>query len=301
MTNGPAVQIQLPFRLDSYHRIRQVLDAIKPLFPEQTSDTPSYASYSKTSNYRFSIKGCVINEEYKGTRDFLNVIYRNERVELASMTINNFDHGVNLALLNSSTLLLFANDIAILEDYERKIKNALGLEVQEVVCQDVKQEVISLEKNYDDMISKLNLFNEKMLVVIKERIAEIAKAVANSMPLAAMFLIGSTLEGVLSAVAQKYPREFNSAVAAPKKEGKVLPLSSWVLGSLIDVACEVKVLRKDVRGYSVQLRDFRNYIHPNEQVKQNFSPTMNTVKISISVLSAVLNEISTYIEEHAKG
>ena len=301
MINSPYVQLQLPFRLDSYNRIRQFLEAIKPLFPEQTSDTPSYSLHSKTSNYNFSIKGIVIGDEYKGTRDFLNAIYRNERVELASMTIRNLEQGVSLTMLEPSTLILLASDIAALEDYEIRIKNALRLEMPETASQDVKQEEMSLAKSYDDLLSLSGVFNARMSAVIKERITEIEMAVANSMPLAAMFLIGSTLEGLLSAVAQKYPREFNTAVAAPKKEGKVIPLTAWMLGSLIDVACELQVLRNDVRGYSVQLRDFRNYIHPNEQVKQNFSPTMNTVKISISVLSAVLNEISTYIEEHAKG
>ena len=296
--SNPSIKLSLPYKLDNYDSIKRFLDAIKPLFPEQTSDTPSYTLSSKTSNYSFAVKGHVLNEEYKGTKEFFNAIYRNDRVELVSMAISNFGQNICLALLNSSTLLLLANDIAVLEDYERKIKNALGIEVQEVVCQDVKQEVIFLEKNYDDMISKLNLFNEKMLIVIKERIAEIAKAVSNSMPLAAMFLIGSTLEGILSAVAQKYPREFNSAVAAPKNGGKVLPMNAWVLGSLIDIACEVNVLGKDVKDFSVKVRDFRNYIHPNEQIKQAFSPTMNTVDISLKVFNVAVSQIKEFIETH---
>jgi hypothetical protein len=126
---------------------------------------------------------------------------------------------------------------------------------------------------------------------------EIDKAVANQMPLAALFLIGSSLEGVLSALAQRFPREFCSSLSAPKKEGKVLPLTSWTLDRLIEVASELKILEKDVKDFSKVVRDYRNYIHPNEQVKNKFSPKMETVELSLKVFDMALNQINQFIEQ----
>ena len=152
--------------------------------------------------------------------------------------------------------------------------------------------------NYSDKVLLSGVFNEKLVTIIRDRLCEIEKAVTNNMPLAAMFLIGSTLEGALAMVAQKYPRRFNTATSVPKKEGKVLPFTSWVLSSLIDVAYEVGVLKKDVKDFSEKVRDYRNYIHPNEQVKQGFSPTMGVVKISLQVLDLAMNEIDDFVKQN---
>ena len=296
--NHPKINLQLPFKLDNYTAIKRFLDAVAPLFPEQTIDGQPYL-YSKSSNYQFSIQEhSAFNKDYKGTEDFLNAIYRNESVELTSMIICNMEKNVSLALLNPLSLMLSAGKINVLEDYETRIMEVLGINAEQEKRQDVVKNAAFLAKHFGDMILNTKVFNDEMTTVIRERMAEIEGAVANNLPLSAIFLIGSTLEGVLSAVAQKYPREFNSAISAPKKDGKVLPLTDWVLGSLIDVACEVTVLGKDVKDFSGKIRDFRNYIHPNVQVKHGFSPTMDTVKISLQVLRAAVNEINLYCEHH---
>ena len=77
-----------------------------------------------------------------------------------------------------------------------------------------------------------------------------------------------------------------------------MPFTSWVLSSLIDVAYEVGVLKKDVKDFSEKVRDYRNYIHPNEQVKQGFSPTMGVVKISLQVLDLAMNEIDDFVKQN---
>ena len=80
-------------------------------------------------------------------------------------------------------------------------------------------------------------------------------------PLAAIFLAGSTLEGILLNTAINNPRAFNQSLSAPKdKEGKILKLNDWKLSQLIDVACEIGLLDLDIKKFSHSLRDFRNYI-----------------------------------------
>ena len=295
----PQIQLQLKFQLDNYDNICNFLDAVKPLFPEKTNNAQTLFGYM-TSNYRFTtseLSTYSVSKEYNGTKDFLNAIFRKEQVNLNSMFIYNYENNVFLTLINSSLLLLSANEIPILEDFEQKLKVALGIDTQKEIQQNTIPETAFLKKDYNNLFFHSSIFEEKLSNVIQERIAEIEKAIDNSMPLAALFLIGSTLEGVLLAVALKYPQRFNTTKSAPQKDGKVLPFTFWILNNFIDVAFEVGVLEKDVKDYSKQVRDFRNYIHPNEQVKQDFSPSMNTVMISFQVLKAAINQINAFITQ----
>ncbi len=47
-----------------------------------------------------------------------------------------------------------------------------------------------------------------------------------------------------------------------------------------------------VKKFSHSLRDFRNYIHPYEQVSSRFNPDEHTARISWQVLKAALFQLS---------
>ena len=129
--------------------------------------------------------------------------------------------------------------------------------------------------------------------VLKLRINEIEKCLSADAPLSVIFLAGSTLEGVLLGVALKYPKEFNQSTSSPKdKDGKVRQYPDWTLSNFIDVAYEVGLLAEDVKKYSHTLRDFRNYIHPYQQMSSRFNPDKHTAKISWQVLKAALFQLS---------
>lgn len=295
--NKPSVQIKLPFKLDNYSDIKWFLDRIKQLFPEQTNAQQSVFS-SKTSNYTAEIQAEYgFPKEYKGTVDLLNAIYKKEEVNLSRLCFYNIEDQTILSLFNPTHLMLMAETIEILEGYEKKIKGILVQYGQDENSQQLRLGPMVLMTKTRDAIFNSNLLDEHLVFVLKERIQEIDKAVANKMPLAALFLIGSSLEGVLSALAQRFPREFCSSLSAPKKEGKVLPLTSWTLDRLIEVASDLNILEKDVKDFSKVVRGYRNYIHPNEQVKNKFSPKMETVELSLKVFDMALNQVNKFIEQ----
>jgi hypothetical protein len=129
--------------------------------------------------------------------------------------------------------------------------------------------------------------------ILKVRINEIEKCLLADAPLSVIFLAGSTLEGVLFGVALKHPQEFNQSKSSPKdKDGKVRQFPDWTLSNFIDVAYEVGLLAEDVKKYSHTLRDFRNYIHPYQQMVSRFNPDKHTAKISWQVLKAALFQLS---------
>lgn len=127
-------------------------------------------------------------------------------------------------------------------------------------------------------------------LILTARIKEAVECVAAGAPLSAIFMCGSVLEGILLAVALKNPADFNRASASPKQKdkGKVRAFPEWTLANLIDVSHEVGVLRLDVKKFGHAVRDFRNYIHPYEQMASHFHPDQHTAQICMQVLRAAL-------------
>jgi hypothetical protein len=149
-----------------------------------------------------------------------------------------------------------------------------------------------LHREYQ-MISIKNLsIDPNMIPVLESRLAE-AQYCLESAPLATIFLCGSILEGILLGVALQRPKEFNQAVNAPKdKDNKVKPFYEWSLAQFIDVAHGLAALKLDVKKFSHELRDFRNYIHPYQQVASRFTPDKHTAEICLQVLKAAIADLS---------
>jgi len=129
--------------------------------------------------------------------------------------------------------------------------------------------------------------------IIESRLVEARKALGAGAHLSVIFLCGSVLEAVLLGAAQKEPARFNRAAASPKaNDGKVKHFPDWSLAQFIDVACEIDLLKPDVKKFSHGLRDFRNYIHPYEQMVSRFTPDEHTAKLCFHVLKAALASVA---------
>lgn len=137
--------------------------------------------------------------------------------------------------------------------------------------------------------------------VLQTRFNETKQAIRYKLNLSSIFLCGSILEGVLLNIASSYPRLFNQAKSAPKtKDGKTKAFGDWTLSDSINVAYELGFLREDVKKFSHALKDFRNYIHPYEQISHKFAPDSQTAKICFQVLKAALFQIDKKTHEYAK-
>lgn len=128
-----------------------------------------------------------------------------------------------------------------------------------------------------------------LISIIEARLAEAGRCLQADAPLAVIFHCGSVLEGLLLGVASSHPQEFNQADSSPKgKMGQVKPFHDWTLAQLIDVACDLGFIKLDVKKFSHGLRDFRNYIHPYEQMSARFDPDRHTAEICLQVLKAAI-------------
>lgn len=129
--------------------------------------------------------------------------------------------------------------------------------------------------------------------IIESRLKEARTAIAAGAYLSTIFLCGSVLEAVLLGAAQKEPARFNRASSSPKgSDGAARRFHEWSLSQLIDAASEIGLLKPDVKKFSHGLRDFRNYIHPYEQMASGFTPDQHTAKVCFQVLKAALASIA---------
>ncbi len=179
---------------------------------------------------------------------------------------------------------------AILQESRKVVARLLG-----------NQQSTSPEKTDDDFLKREftipNIQNipieASVIPIIESRLAEARKALGAGAHLSVIFLCGSILEAVLLGAAQKEPARFNQASASPKNnEGKVKHFPDWSLTQFIDVACEIDLLKPDVKKFSHGLRDFRNYIHPYEQMVSSFTPDEHTAKLCFQVLKAALASVA---------
>jgi len=140
--------------------------------------------------------------------------------------------------------------------------------------------------------SKLNI-ESKLSEVLSARWTEVEICVNNNAYLSATILMGSMLEGLFLSVLARNPKEANSAKSAPfdKKKNKVKEFTDWKLVEMIDVAHDVGWIDYDVKKYSNALRDFRNFIHPHQQMLQNCYPDKDTCDISWLVVQATVNDL----------
>jgi len=129
--------------------------------------------------------------------------------------------------------------------------------------------------------------------IIESRLAEARTALTAGAYLSVIFLCGSVLEGVLLGAAQNDPAKFNGAQSSPKTgDGSVKKFHEWNLAQFIDTACEIGLLKPDVKKFGHGLRDFRNYIHPYEQMVSGFAPDQHTAKVCFQVLKAALASVA---------
>ena len=180
------------------------------------------------------------------------------------------------------------------EDYETAIKTVNKLLGIKENIKEKTEEEIFLEKKFNSLnINKLNI-ESNLKPIIQNRINEIEINIKNKAYLSAVILMGSTLEAILLGLANNNPSKFNQANLAPKDKNTQKPLkfNDWNLSNLIDVSREINFIGEDVKKFSHGLRDFRNYIHPYQQMISCFNPDYDTIIICWQVLRAAINDLT---------
>ena len=155
-----------------------------------------------------------------------------------------------------------------------------------------KSEKEFIGEEFDEIsIEKLGL-DKELSTILSLRLEEIKSCFTTHAPLSIIIMSGSVLEGILLGLALKEPRVFNQSKKSPKDlEGSVKSFRYWSLNDLIEVASDLKIIDENVKKFSHNLRGFRNYVHPHEQLAINFNPDIHTAKLAWNVLQLAIRQI----------
>jgi hypothetical protein len=181
----------------------------------------------------------------------------------------------------------------VIRESKRIVRRLLGDQIPttSVLAEDPEMLEEFLREEFKDLATTVADLEGDILAIVQERLREVERIIGIA-PLASIFLIGSTLEGILLDVAMRNAVLFVASSAAPQRDGRVQPLNEWRLASLIDVAHELGFVEDDVKRFSHHLRDYRNFIHPRAQARSGFSPTADTAKICFQVLKAAVTQVN---------
>lgn len=151
-----------------------------------------------------------------------------------------------------------------------------------------------LNRDFDEVSLEKLKIDGSVIDILTSRIIEIKNSIKTKSALSCLILCGSVLEGILLGIASSKMKEFNQCGISPKNRDtqKVLAFNDWTLSNFIDVSHNLGLLGLDVKKYSHSLRDFRNYIHPYQQMASRFNPDIETAKISWQVLKAAIVDLS---------
>ncbi|OPY81320.1 MAG: hypothetical protein A4E70_01338 [Syntrophus sp. PtaU1.Bin005] len=145
-----------------------------------------------------------------------------------------------------------------------------------------------------------SLVDSGFITILEDRFREAQCCVAHS-PMATIMLCGSLLEGLLLGLANKRPADFNRSSRSPKDEnGKPKPFKDWSLAQFIDVAHGLGILRLDVKNFGHHLRNFRNYIHPYQQMKEDFHPDRYTAEMCLTAVKAAIHNLNSIAKPKPK-
>lgn len=131
--------------------------------------------------------------------------------------------------------------------------------------------------------------------VLVARMREAHRCVEHEAWLSAVILSGSVLEGMALGFGTASPERVNRAYAA--QYGKGAPrLTDWKLAEWITVLTRLRAFSPNVGKFGHALRDFRNYVHPAEQLAHGFSPDGHTARISVHVVQAAAEDLVRFCE-----
>lgn len=133
--------------------------------------------------------------------------------------------------------------------------------------------------------------------VLVARMEEARRCIDHEAWLSAVILSGSVLEGMALGFGTSRPERVNRGYLA--QFNKSAPqLWKWKLHEWITVLTRLRAWSPNVDKFGHALREFRNYVHPAEQLAHGFAPDGHTARISFHVVQAAAEDLVRYCREN---
>jgi hypothetical protein len=131
--------------------------------------------------------------------------------------------------------------------------------------------------------------------ILARRWYECRRCVDAEAHLAAIVMMGGLLEALFVARANKMPdkRSLINAKSAPKDSntGKTRNYQEWMLDSYINVAFELKWITQSAKEVSDILKEYRNYVHPEKELRHGVILSFNDSSMFWQVTKELVRQL----------
>jgi hypothetical protein len=104
-----------------------------------------------------------------------------------------------------------------------------------------------------------------------------------------IILCGGAIEAVLTDLLKTNEPQAKASGKAPKNPD----LSRWDLSDLINVAVELKLITPGVEKLSHPIREYRNLVHPGNEIRNKLTFNAEEARIALEVLNIVYRDLKT--------
>ncbi len=151
---------------------------------------------------------------------------------------------------------------------------------------------VLIEEPLDTPVTETRQFafiNDANIRKIAERdYDEIQRAYISKCWKSVIILCGGAIEAILTDLLICHDTEAKQAKSAPDKSD----ISRWGLSELIDVAVELKLVTEGVKKLSHPVREYRNLVHPSNEIRNELRFDAEEARISLEVLHILHRDLS---------
>ncbi len=124
--------------------------------------------------------------------------------------------------------------------------------------------------------------------IIERDYAEIQKAYVSECWKSGIILCGGAIEAILTDLLIQNETAAKAAKSAPKNSD----ITRWDLSYLINVAVELPLVSVGIEKLSHPIREYRNLVHPGNELRNNLRFDAEEAKIAVEVLNIVHRDLS---------
>jgi len=130
--------------------------------------------------------------------------------------------------------------------------------------------------------------NSDLRAIIERDYSEIQRAYIAQCWKSVMILCGGAIEAILTDLLKSDETSTKASKSAPKEPD----ITRWDLSQLIGVAVELKLVSTAVEKLSHSLREYRNLVHPGNELRSKLRFDAEEAKIAIEVLNILHRDLS---------
>jgi hypothetical protein len=133
---------------------------------------------------------------------------------------------------------------------------------------------------------------EDLRGVLLRDISDAARCYAHGVWKSCVVLCGGAVEGILTALLERRSTgQVDAAYLQVRRNQGRKPLAKYTLEDKVDVAEQLGILVKGSASYSHGVRNYRNYVHPTEELRIGYPLGQRDARIALELVLKILDEV----------